>query len=153
MSKTFNKYLEYVREYDNEENTSEQNAIEISNEEEAIDIANLHESEILGRFMKGGYTFSNEGKARCISDYFKRNANINLVFLNNLSLQDVVEEIDWEEINADVVNAVENIKKVYERMEEFIEEIETNEIFQTSDISIMIEEWINDLKKILMAVV
>lgn len=143
MEEIFDKYLNYARDYSEQATMT----IEIMSYDDAYDLATTHEPGILNRFSRGGYSLSEDGKWRCTAEYLKKEAGIELIFGEGFSMQDVVDEISWDTINSSVSSAINEIESIKSEIENFLVDARKNNL-QSSDVETLIDEWIEDLRKV-----
>ncbi len=137
-----NKYLEEI--YNDEFSDNEE--VIISDDMELLSLAEEYENEIADQFQKGTYSYSLEGKQRCIQDFFK-SINITLIFDGDVTIKDLISEIDWSIVEGESIQIIEDLKDFVENIQSFIKDYENTEAFRP-DFKQIIAGWIADLQKI-----
>lgn len=140
--KDYDKYLESARSIN--EYSGDFDIVDLESDDEVIDFANQYEAEIVEFFKGGGYSFNDNGKKRCIKDYMRK-IGLKLNFGPETSIQDLVEEIDWSDIDGPTEDAINQLEEIIESIQEFIEDYRKNDAFIPNPKHI-IDRWVEELQ-------
>ena len=139
----YDDYLGKVTEYD--EQVDSEN-IDINDEQDLDQFVSQHEAGINQRFLDGDYSYTNEGKSRCIEDYVRRN-KIRISLAEGFTIDDIIEEIDWSESEGDIEVAVDSIEELIESMQSFISDYRNNDAYMPNLVAV-IGDWMKELDDI-----
>ncbi|OQB40459.1 MAG: hypothetical protein BWY04_01332 [candidate division CPR1 bacterium ADurb.Bin160] len=125
---------------------NETNNFVLSDTDDIYNFVSEHEEEIIDLFKRGAYTKSFNGYQRCIKDFCMYN-DIHLNF-ENVTIKDLIYEIDWSEADAELTECVDKLEDVFESISEFINNYRSEKVFSNADVKTMLENWSGILEKL-----
>ena len=66
----------------------------------------------------------------------------------NVTIKDLIYEIDWSEADAELTECVDKLEDVFESISEFINNYRSEKVFSNADVKTMLENWSGILEKL-----